>query len=99
MAWEHASDRLYVLFGATASAAEGAGSNRGYGPLENDQDQPGELFTNPNAASYARGRLFGDRAFTIKWTTMYRFPWDITVGGSPATRTVSRSHDLSWCRG
>lgn len=81
MAWEHSADRLFVLFGATASTAEGSVSNRGFGPLENDQDQPGELFTNPNAASYARGRLFSDRAFTIKWTTMYRFPRDITVGG------------------
>jgi hypothetical protein len=81
MAWEHADDRLFMLFGATASAAQGPISNRGYGPLENDQDQPGELFTNPNAAAYAYGRLFSDRAFTIKWTTRYRFPGDLTVGG------------------
>jgi hypothetical protein len=81
MTWEHSSDRLFTLFGATASAAEGSGGNRGYGPLENDQDVPGELFTNPNANSYARGRLFSDRAFTIKWTTLYRFPGDVTVGG------------------
>jgi hypothetical protein len=81
MSFEHASDRLFLLFGATASAAQGSGGNRGYGPLENDQDMPGELFTNPNGASYARGRLFSDRAFTIKWTTLYRFPGDFTVGG------------------
>ena len=81
MSLEHASDRLFLLFGATASAAQGSVSNRGYGPLENDQDQPGETFTNPNAASYAYGRLFSDRAFTIKWTTLYRFPGDFTVGG------------------
>ncbi|MGC4081332.1 MAG: hypothetical protein QM736_04260 [Vicinamibacterales bacterium] len=81
MSLEHSSERLFLLFGATASAAQGSGGNRGYGPLENDQDQPGELFTNPNAASYAYGRLFSDRAFTIKWTTLYRFPGDVTVGG------------------
>lgn len=81
MSLEHAGERLFVLFGATASAAQGSGGNRGYGPLENDQDQPGELFTNPNAASYSYGRLFADRAFTIKWTTLYRFPGDVTVGG------------------
>ncbi len=81
MTWEHSSARLFTLFGATASAAQGSGGNRGYGPLENDQDLPGELFTNPNGASYARGRLFSDRAFTIKWTTLYRFPGDFTVGG------------------
>ncbi|MFN7914434.1 MAG: hypothetical protein U0Q55_03780 [Vicinamibacterales bacterium] len=81
MSLEHSSDRLFLLFGATASAAQGSGGNRGYGPLENDQDQPGELFTNPNAASYSYGRLFADRAFTIKWTTLYRFPGDFSIGG------------------
>lgn len=81
MSMEHTSGRLFLLFGATASMAQGSGGNRGYGPLENDQDQPGELFTNPNAASYSYGRLFADRAFTIKWTTMYRFPGDVTVAG------------------
>jgi len=81
MSLEHATDRLFLLFGASASAAQGSVSNRGYGPLENDQDQPGEVFTNPNAASYAYGRLFSDRAFTIKWTTLYRFPGDITIAG------------------
>jgi hypothetical protein len=81
MSFEHSSDRLFLLFGATASVAEGSGGNRGYGALENDQDVPGELFTNPNGASYARGRLFSDRAFTIKWTTLYRFPADFTVAG------------------
>jgi hypothetical protein len=81
MSWDHSGDRLFLLLGATAYMAEGAGGNRGYGPLENDQDVPGEQFTNPNAASYARGRLFSDRAFTIKWTMLYRFPGDVTVGG------------------
>lgn len=81
MSLEHSSERLFLLFGATASAAQGSGGNRGYGPLENDQDQPGELFTNPNGSSYSYGRLFADRAFTIKWTTLYRFPGDFSVGG------------------
>ncbi len=81
MSLEHSGNRLFLLFGATASAALGSGGNRGYGPLENDQDIPGELFTTPNGNSYARGRLFADRAFTIKWTTLYRLPADITVAG------------------
>ena len=81
MSLEHTSKRLFLLFGATASAALGSGGNRGYGPLENDQDIPGEIFTTPNGNSYARGRLFADRAFTIKWTTLYRLPADITVAG------------------
>lgn len=95
MSWERATERLFLLFGATASAAQGSGGNRGYGPLENDQDVPGELFSNPNAQSYARGRLFSDRAFTIKWTTRYRLPKDVTVAaiaryqdGQPFSRMV-----------
>jgi hypothetical protein len=92
---EHASERLFILFGATAYLARGSGGNRGYGPRENDQDVPGELFTNPNAATYARGRLFSDRGFTIKWTTVYRMPYDISLGaiaryqdGQPFSRIV-----------
>jgi hypothetical protein len=95
MEWQYNGPRLFLLFGATASAAQGHVSNRGYGPLENDQDQPGETFTNPNAESYARGRLFGDRAFTVKWTTLYRMPHRLTVAavaryqdGQPFSRLV-----------
>jgi len=95
LAAEHAGAKLFTLFGATAYAAEGSGGNRGYGPLENDPDVIGELFTNPNAASYARGRLFSDRAFTIKWTTAYRFGRGFTASaiaryqdGQPFSRIV-----------
>jgi hypothetical protein len=94
--WAQGStDRLSTLFAATASAANGSAANRGYGPLENDQDVVGELQTDPNAATFARGRLFSDRAFTIKWTTTYRFPQGIHVGviaryqdGQPFARLV-----------
>jgi hypothetical protein len=94
--WAQGStDKLSVLFAATASAANGSAANRGYGPLENDQDAVGELQTDPNAATFARGRLFSDRAFTIKWTTTYRFPGGIRVGaiaryqdGQPFARLV-----------
>jgi hypothetical protein len=92
---EGSTDRLAVLFGATASAANGSAASRGYGPLENDQDEVGELLTDPNAGTFARGRLFSDRAFTIKWTTTYRFPKDIKLGviaryqdGQPFARLV-----------
>ncbi len=95
MSWEYTGERLFTIFGATASAGQGSISNRGYGPYENDQDQPGEVFTNPNATAYAYGRLFSDRAFTIKWTTRYRLPYDVTVAaiaryqdGQPFARMV-----------
>ena len=58
-------------------------------------DQPGEVFINPNASTNAYGRLFADRAFTIKWTTMYHLPGDVTVSaiaryqdGQPFSRMV-----------
>lgn len=90
-----ASERLFLLIGATAAAAVGSGGNRGFRASENDQDVVGELFSNPNAATYARGRLFSDRAYTIKWTTIYRFPREIRLGaiaryqdGQPFSRLV-----------
>jgi hypothetical protein len=95
---EGSTDKLAVLLGATASAANGSAASRGYGPLENDQDIVGELRTDPNASTFARGRLFSDRAFTIKWTTTYRFPKEIGLGviaryqdGQPFARLVAVS--------
>lgn len=88
-------ERFTSLWVATASLAQGSAGNRGFGPLENDQDVIGELFTNPNATGFARGRLFADRAFTIKWTTVYKLPGDIDFGaiaryqdGQPMSRFV-----------
>jgi hypothetical protein len=89
------TERLFLQIGGTASAGVGSGGNRGFRSSENDPDVPGELFTNPNARTYARGRLFSDRAYTIKWTTVYRFPADIRLGaiaryqdGQPFSRMV-----------
>ena len=49
-------------------------------------------------ATFARGRLFTDRGFTIKWTTVYRFPGDVHAGviaryqdGQPFSRFVIAS--------
>jgi hypothetical protein len=89
------TDRLFLSIGATASAAVGSGGSRGFRAPENDQDIPGELFTTPNALTYARGRLFTDRAYVIKWTTVYRFPKQFRLGiiaryqdGQPFSRLV-----------
>ena len=40
----------------------------------------GELFTDPNAATNARGRLFTERGYTIKTAGTYHFPHDFRVG-------------------
>lgn len=89
------TDRLFVLFGATASLAKASGANPGFRAAENDQDLIGDLFVDPNATTFARGRQFADRAFTAKLTTAYRFPHEIRLGvivryqdGQPFARTV-----------
>jgi hypothetical protein len=60
------SNRWFVRFGGTAYRSEGVGASRGYRSDENDQGLLGEAFSTPNAQTYARGRLFYDRAFIMK---------------------------------
>jgi hypothetical protein len=72
--------RLTLLFNATASQTDGPATNRGFHAEENDLEGAGELFADPNATSSARGRLFFDRAFTIKLSSLYQFPHGITLG-------------------
>jgi hypothetical protein len=64
--------RLRLRLGATASLTRGAGENRGFQVTENDPGVPGELFDNPNADSFKTGRLFFDRAYTLKLSGLYR---------------------------
>jgi hypothetical protein len=68
------------LFGATASQTDGLGANRGFHVDENDPGLAGEVFTDPNANTDARGRLFFDRAFTIKLASVYRFAHGVNIG-------------------
>ena len=59
--------------------AHGAAGNRGALAIENDQRVVGELFTNPNAETFAEGRLFFERGYTIKASGIYHAPRDVTV--------------------
>jgi hypothetical protein len=68
---------------------------RGFRVEENDQGIVGEIYQNPNADTYARGRTFFDRAFTIKVGSAYRAPGDLHFGmvaryqdGQPFARSV-----------
>jgi hypothetical protein len=65
------------MLNATASQTDGPATNRGFHADENDISGVGELFANPNATPSASGRLFYDRAFTLKLTGVYRFPHDV----------------------
>ncbi len=68
--------RFALLAGATASRTEIEGGNRGFRAGENDQGLLGELYDNPNAHIYVRGRSFFDRAYTIKLAGVCRAPGD-----------------------
>ncbi len=60
--------RWYMLFGASAQRSDGYAGNPGFLATENDSGVQGALFLDPNAASYARGRLFFERGYIIKWS-------------------------------
>jgi hypothetical protein len=72
--------RFALLLNATASQTDGPATNLGFHAEENDLGGVGELFVDPNATAGARGRLFYDRAFTLKMTAVYQFPYQVTVG-------------------
>src|SRR5207248_96488 len=84
-----------VLVGGTASRGIGPAAGVGFQATENDQDAMGSLFTDPNAQTYARGRLFVDRAYTGKVTTVFRLPGEFSIGavaryqdGQPFARLI-----------
>jgi hypothetical protein len=87
--------RVLIEGGLTASIARGPAGNRGFRVDENDQSVAGELWSNPNAATFATGRLFSDRAYTGKLASVITFPSDIRLGviaryqdGQPFSRIV-----------
>ena len=72
--------RWGMLIGATAHKSEGTGGNRGFRPDENDQGVLGEVFSEPNAATFAPGRLFFERGYVVKWSAMYQLPYGLRGG-------------------
>ena len=80
-------ERIYdgrwgMLIGATAHKSEGIGGNRGYRPDENDQGVIGEVFSDLNATTSSRGRLFFERGYVIKWSAMYQLPYGLRGGAA-----------------
>ena len=71
-ALELSKQGLRLRLSGTASKTTGAGANRGFRATENDPGLPGELFDNPNADSFASGRMFFDRAYTLKLAGVLR---------------------------
>jgi hypothetical protein len=95
LTFELLTDRVQLLLGATAHRSDGSGAWRGFRPVENDQGRAGDLFDDPNTLTHARGRLFSDRAYTIKLSGTWRAPGDVRLGavaryqdGQPFARLV-----------
>jgi hypothetical protein len=74
--------RLFVIAGGTAGRSEATSANRGFLASENDHGLIGEAFTDPNAATNARGRPFTERGYTIKTAGVYRFSDSVRLGVS-----------------
>jgi hypothetical protein len=88
-------DRASLLAGLTAHRSEGQAAYRGFRSSENDPALVGELYDEPNAGTFAYGRLFFDRAYTIKLSGWWRLPGDLRLGaigryqdGQPFARLV-----------
>ena len=58
--------RLASRFGGSAYRSKASGPTGAITPARTIQGLLGEVFTNPNATTHARGRLFYDRAFVMK---------------------------------
>ena len=92
---EVTAGRWHLLAGATASHAVGPAAGVGFLPTENDQDTLGDLFIDPNAGTHVQGRLFSDRAYTVKLGAAWQLPWALRLGiiaryqdGQPFARLV-----------
>jgi hypothetical protein len=72
--------RLLLMAGATAGRSEETSANRGFLASENDHGIIGEVFTDPNAFTNARGRPFTERGYTIKMAGTYWFTDTLKLG-------------------
>lgn len=82
LAVEKARGRLRLLLGAAAYRSEAKSGWRGFRAGENDQGLIGELFDDPNADSYGRGRLFFDRNYVVKLAGRYQAPRDLRLSAA-----------------
>jgi hypothetical protein len=73
-------DRFFMTTGATAGRSSAVSANVGFGPFENDDGILGEVFIDPNARTFAQGRVFTERGYTIKTSGVWKLPWGIRLG-------------------
>jgi hypothetical protein len=92
---EAATTHVWLLASAKTNIAKDRAGDRGFHASENDPGILGELFTDPNASTHARGRPFTDRSYTVKISGVYQFAHDVRLGviaryqdGQPYSRLV-----------
>jgi len=95
MIFDRATPRVYLAAAAAMGWTDAAAGNRGFGAAENDAGIVGELLTDPNATTHARGNVFADRQYDFRVATAYRLPYDVSFGvvaryqdGQPFSRMV-----------
>ena len=72
--------RFFLGVGGAMGWTHGEAGQRGFGPDENDAGVVGELYTTPNATTFARGNLFADRQYTVRIASAVRLPYRVTFG-------------------
>jgi hypothetical protein len=77
---DKSTPRFFFSLGGAMGWTHGEAGQRGFGPEENDAGVIGELYTTPNATTFARGNLFADRQFTVRIASVMRLPHEVTVG-------------------
>jgi len=80
LTYQAQTEHLFLLMGATAGRSEGLSASRGFNAIENDNGVLGEVFIDPNARTFAQGRLFTERGYTLKWSGSYHFTHGETIG-------------------
>ena len=93
--FDRSTPRVYLAASGAMGWTFAAAGNRGFGSAENDAGIVGELLTDPNAATHARGNVFLDRQYNFIVATAFRFPYDTSLGvvaryqdGQPFSRMV-----------
>jgi hypothetical protein len=77
---DKSTPKFYLGVGGAMGWTHGEAGQRGFGPTENDAGVIGELYTTPNATTFARGNLFADRQYTVRIASVVRFRFGITLG-------------------
>ena len=94
--------RYFFLWGLTAGRSEGTrGQPRVPGRSRTTPRCSAKCSSTRTRATYAQGRVFTERGYTIKLASSYQFPRDLTFGligalsGRPALRAAGRPAGLN----